>query len=148
MHTTNKNTFFEKMSFNMYMCYLLVFEKNRCWDKLILVTFHFRIKIKFLDKMIFLKTLNKHLKMKKYFFLKKNLKQTNLKLVIQNVFLRKKYRMVQFQFIMNPCEDWGEMTEKNGYLFSIRMHTEKYYGCSITSALHKLYECFYTFFFY
>jgi len=55
--------------------------------------------------MIFLKTLNKHLKMKKYFFLKKNLKQTNLKLVIQNVFLRKKYRMVQFQFIMNPCED-------------------------------------------
>jgi len=83
--TTLKNPFKKKVNFNLYICYLLV-EKNRFWEKLILIAFHFRIKIDyFFDKMIFRKILNKHLKIKKViffkgknrYFLKKDLKQTD-----------------------------------------------------------------------
>jgi len=44
------------------------FWKNGFWEKLILIEFHFRVKIDFFDKMIFLKILNEHLKMTKVIF--------------------------------------------------------------------------------
>jgi len=55
----------------MHICYLFDVEKNRFWEKLILIAFHFKVKIDFFDKIIFLKILNKHLKMKKVIFLRK-----------------------------------------------------------------------------
>ena len=59
------------------MCYLLVVEKNRFWEKLILIAFHFRVKIDFFDKMIFSKNPKQTLKNEKSdFFKEKNLKQT------------------------------------------------------------------------
>jgi len=64
------------------MCYLFVFKKIDFEKKVILIAFHFRVKIDFFDKIIFLKILNKHLKMTKvvlnkrthrfFFFTRKN----------------------------------------------------------------------------
>jgi len=67
------------------MCHLLLVEKNRFCEKLILIAFHFMIKIDFFDKMIFLKILNKHLKMKKVIFLRKKKK----------IFLAKKLKQTE-----------------------------------------------------
>jgi len=62
------------------MCYLFVFEKNGIWEKLILIAFHFRVKIIFFDKIIFLKILNKHLKMIKVIFLTQKIDFFSLKI--------------------------------------------------------------------
>jgi len=72
------------MSFNLYVLLSCFWKKNNIfWENLILIAFYFKIKIYFFDKMIFLKILNKHLKIEKsdfvwkyIFFLKKNLNQT------------------------------------------------------------------------
>ena len=60
------------------MCYLLVVEKNRFWEKLILIAFHFRIKIDFSKnpKQTLENEKSDFLKKKNRFFFEKNPKQT------------------------------------------------------------------------